>query len=618
MKKNVLFLLVFCCLGVSALLAQVPAREDNALRIMSYNIRNCRGMDNVMDIRRVADVINEVKPDFVAIQEVDSAANRTDKLYVLGEVARRVLMHPVFAPAIDHDGGKYGVGLLSREAPLRTRTIPLPGREEARVLLVAEFKDCYVCCTHLALTEEDRVKSVEIIVDELKDSDKPVFLAGDMNATYESAEQEMLRRHFVTFNNPKQPTFRADNPHECIDFIYGMKADDNTFALLARNVLNTQASDHLPLYVDVRIKAREEDIFRTKPYLQNPTDNGITVSWFTHVPVHSWVEYGLDGKLDKRMELYVDGQMICNNKHHKIRLTNLEPGKTYSYRVCSRQITLYQAYKKIFGETARSEVYTFTMPSADTEDFTAIILNDIHKNNKLMDMYGDLLAGMDYDMVFLNGDCIDDPRNEHEAIGFLSYINEKVGAERTPVFYMRGNHEIRNAYSIQLRDLMDYVGDKTYGAFNWGDTRFVMLDCGEDKPDSTWVYYGLNDFEGLRHDQVGFLRKELAGRSFKKANRRVLIHHIPLYGMRAGSYNPCLELWGGLLAKAPFDVCLNAHTHKHAYHPKGTVDNNFPIVVGGGNRPETAVMMVLRKTGKEKMTLSVLTPTGESKLELDL
>ena len=84
--------------------------------------------------------------------------------------------------------------------------------------------------------------------------------------------------------------------------------------------------------------------------------------------------------------------------------------------------------------------------------------------------------------------------NEEQAVRFLSYLNEKVGAENTPVFYLRGNHEIRNAYSIQLRELFDYVGDKTYGAFNWGDTRFIMLDCGEDKPDTTWVYYNLNNY----------------------------------------------------------------------------------------------------------------------------
>ena len=65
----------------------------------------------------------------------------------------------------------------------------------------------------------------------------------------------------------------------------------------------------------------------------------------------------------------------------------------------------------------------------------------------------------------------------------------------------------RNAYSIGLRDHFDYVGDKTYASFNWGDTRIVMLDCGEDKPDYDWVYYGLNDFTQLRNEQVDFLKK---------------------------------------------------------------------------------------------------------------
>lgn len=110
---------------------------------------------------------------------------------------------------------------------------------------------------------------------------------------------------------------------------------------------------------------------------------------------------------------------------------------------------------------------------------------------------------MKYDFVVFNGDCIDDPANHDEATCFLSELNETVGADRVPVFYIRGNHEIRNAYSIGLRSLFDYVGDKTYGAFNWGDTRIVMLDCGEDKPDTHWVYYGLNDFQTcVRHRRV--------------------------------------------------------------------------------------------------------------------
>lgn len=118
-----------------------------------------------------------------------------------------------------------------------------------------------------------------------------------------------------------------------------------------------------------------------------------------------------------------------------------------------------------------------------------------------------------------NGDCIDDPESEKEALKHLAIQCETVGVDKVPVIYLRGNHEIRGAYSLGLRDLLDYIGDKTYGAFTWGDTRFVMLDCGEDKPDDTWVYYGLNDFTQLRNDQQWFLSEELNGKPFKKAKK---------------------------------------------------------------------------------------------------
>lgn len=614
MKRSVVFaacLWVSCLFTLSAQKTTIESKEENSLRVMSYNVRNCRGMDEVIDYQRVADIMNRVDPDVIAVQELDSASVRNNGVFALKELADRTRMFYTYGPSIDYQGGKYGIGILSKEKPIRHWMVPLPGREESRLLLIAEFDKYVMCCSHFSLTKEDQVLSVPIIFDALKDIRKPVFLAGDMNSEQGSPTQNELQKKFIPLNSYKANTIPSKNPNRCIDFIYGFD-NGNQYSVLWRQVLDEPvASDHLPLFVDVRLKAGVADIFRTKPYLQNPTGNGITVSWFTNVPVHAWVEYGTSSDLDKRAEVVVDGQIICNNKHHKVRLTDLEPGATYHYRVCSREITLYEAYKKEFGETAYSDIYSFTMPSTEVTDFTALIFNDLHKRNEVLDLLADQVEEVDYDFVMFNGDCIDDPRNESEAVHFLSYMNSKVKAENVPVFYLRGNHEIRNAYSIQLRELFDYVGNKTYGAFNWGDTRFVILDCGEDKPDSTWVYYGLNDFMGLRMEQVGFLKAELSGKAYKKATKKVLMHHIPLYGMSEKSYLPCLDLWGSLLAKAPFDVSINAHTHRFAYWPKGSVGNNFPVVIGGGNRPENATVMILSKKGTV-MTLKALNTKGET------
>lgn len=592
----------------------LSAQAQNTLRLMTYNIKNANGMDDVRSFQRIANVINNASPDVVAVQEVDSMTHRSGQKYVLGEIAERTQMHAYFAPAIDYDGGKYGVGLLTKQAPIRLQTMPLPGREEARTLILAEFEDYIYCCTHLSLTEEDRMESLKVLKTFADSSKKPFFLAGDMNAEPESAFIKELQKEYQIISNPKQPTFPAPEPKETIDYIASLKQNAAGFAVISARVLNEPvASDHRPLLVVLRTAEKADKIFRTKPYLQNPVGNGITVMWETTVPAYCWVEYGTDTTQLKRARNIVDGQVVCNNKLHKVRIDGLQPGQKYYYRVCSQEILLYQAYKKVFGNTAQSDFSEFTLPAADTEAFTAIVFNDLHQHTNTFRALCKQIQNIDYDFVVFNGDCVDDPVDHNQATTFISELTEGVRGDRIPTFFMRGNHEIRNAYSIGLRDHYDYVGDKTYGSFNWGDTRIVMLDCGEDKLDTHWVYYGLNDFTQLRNEQVDFLKKELSSKDFKKAKKRVLIHHIPLYGN--DGENLCADLWTKLLEKAPFNVSLNAHTHKYAYHPKGELGNNYPVIIGGGYRMDGATVMILEKK-KDEMKIKVLNAKGEVLLDI--
>lgn len=584
------------------------------LRLMSYNIRNGVGMDDRSDYDRTAQAIRRQHPDVVALQEVDSLTGRSGQRDVIRELAVRTGMYPLFAPAIDYDGGKYGIGMLSRQKPLSYRYLPLPGREEARALLVVEFEHYIFCCTHLSLTPEDGLASLPLIFKLAREAEKPFFIAGDWNATPDSELIKAVQKEFRILSPMPAATYPADHPEECIDYIAGYIGKGQPFTVVSTTVVEEPAaSDHRPIVADIRLHAPADCIFRAKPYLQNPTDGGITVMWQTRVPVYSWVEYGTDTLHLSKAHTLRDGQVICHTNQTKIRLHDLQPGQTYYYRVCSREITVYEGYRKAFGETAVSPFYTFTLPGKETSDFTAVIFNDLHKHTATFDALYDKVKDIPYDFVVFNGDCIDDPANAEEAMYHLAYMCQRVGAERTPAFFLRGNHEIRNAYSIGLRELFDYVGDKTYGAFNWGDTRFVMLDCGEDKPDSTWVYYGLNDFTGLRNDQVGFLKAELQSPAFRKAARRVLLNHVPIYG-NCDEYQPCTTLWGPLLAKAPFDVNISAHTHSYAFHPEGTTGNPFPVVVGGGYTPESATVMILRKKGKT-LSLQVLNTKGETWLD---
>jgi Icc-related predicted phosphoesterase len=276
----------------------------------------------------------------------------------------------------------------------------------------------------------------------------------------------------------------------------------------------------------------------------------------------------------------------------------------------------YKAYHKTFGETAVSEIYSFKLPTMAQKDFTALIFNDLHNQESTLNQLYSQVKDVKYDFVVLNGDCIDAPHEESDVIRVMTFINNRLNASSIPLYYVRGNHEIRDAYSLKLRDYLDFVNGKTYTAFNWGDTRFVVLDCGEDKPDSTWVYYGLNDFTKFRLEETEFLKKELASKAFKTASKRVLIHHIPIFG-NTDEYQPCAELWRPLMKNAPFNISINAHVHEFSYLPKKPNVQNYPVVIGGGPDAKDATVMVLQKKGS-KMTLKVIKADGQVVLNLVL
>ncbi len=244
--KRLLTLLVCCALGVSTLSAQ-------KVRVMSYNVKNGIGMDKVKDISRCAEVIRKVKPDVVAIQEVDSMTRRNKK-DVLAELAEKSGgYHAYFGKAIDYKGGSYGVGVLSKKPALSVKTYPLPNHREARVLLVVEYEKYYMLCTHLSGVPRKlgRGVQVDIIRDVVSKLDKPVFIAGDTNARPTSAPMKAFKEFATVLSDESKMTAPSHKPSKCIDYILGAKG---SFKVRRERVMyGCLYSDHLPLYVDVKI-----------------------------------------------------------------------------------------------------------------------------------------------------------------------------------------------------------------------------------------------------------------------------------------------------------------------------------------------------------------------------
>jgi endonuclease/exonuclease/phosphatase family metal-dependent hydrolase/Icc-related predicted phosphoesterase len=598
--------------------AQTYPQRENTHRLMSYNIRHGQGMDNKMDIERIGRLIINVNPEVVGLQEVDSVIGRSGNIDIMKLLSDQTGMYATFGYSILHGGGKYGNGILTREKPVSVKKITLPGADEARTALLVELDRYIVVNTHLSLKNEERTESVRIITDAVSDYNKAVILMGDLNANPDSEPVEVLKRNWQILSNPETKTFPSGEPTVTLDYILGYKGKGETYAKYNAQVIDEKiASDHRPLFVDIRLKTPSSGVMRTIPYLQNPGTNEMTVMWLTNVPARSWVEYGTDPDNMIRARAFLEGEMMANNKINSIRLTGLEPGTKYFYRVVSQEITRYSSYYKEFGDTVMSDIKSFTTWSDDKKDFRVIVYNDLHSNMQIFNKLHTLVEDKPYDLVIFNGDCFDDVEKENDILGRLQTYNSRIKSDEVPSIYIRGNHETRGEYSLYLWDYLGRMGGRSYSAFSMGDTRFVLLDCGEDKPDDHWVYYDMNDFTRHRLDQAGFLEKELKSNEFKKANKRILIHHIPIFGRKTGSFSPCSDLWIPVLEKAPFNVSLNAHTHRYQVIEKGEDRNSFPVIIGGSSTDPNGTVMVLQKKG-DKLRLEVINANGEKLLDKEL
>ncbi|MFI3262579.1 MAG: endonuclease/exonuclease/phosphatase family protein [Rikenellaceae bacterium] len=219
--------------------------------LMCYNVRCCNIYDGSgIDYDKFAEIIREHNVDFVSLQELDSVTMRSAKTSTGDELASRLGMEFTFASAIDFDGGKYGIGLLSRDKPISTSKIYLPSHSERRALLIAEFQDIYIGVTHLPLTEQERIEAVKLIKAQVKGlDDKPLVLSGDFNAEPTSEPVKQMLEDFTLLSSDKEFTFSSTEPSVTIDYIFGYN-NGHKFDVKSCEVLQEKGvSDHLPILI---------------------------------------------------------------------------------------------------------------------------------------------------------------------------------------------------------------------------------------------------------------------------------------------------------------------------------------------------------------------------------
>jgi endonuclease/exonuclease/phosphatase family metal-dependent hydrolase len=262
-------LMVLLLLGLTLLLSTFASSSSSAtakktLRVMTYNIHVGVGMDKRLDLRRIADVINLERPDLVGLQEVDRGVKRTEGRDEIAELARMTNMQFAFAHNLDYQGGQYGVAILSRFpiGAIDHRKYENRREAERRGMLRVEVniggKTISFATSHLDYQFDDgRLFEAEQMLKFLHDIKGPLIVVGDLNdepagKTYQLMSQGFADAWARSRAKGAGLTYPADKPVKRIDYVFTRKSDP----VKAKKawVVNTLASDHLPLVVDLELR----------------------------------------------------------------------------------------------------------------------------------------------------------------------------------------------------------------------------------------------------------------------------------------------------------------------------------------------------------------------------
>ncbi|MFA5417992.1 MAG: endonuclease/exonuclease/phosphatase family protein [Bacteroidales bacterium] len=232
---------------------------DASFRVMCYNIHHCDPPYNTgeaTDIDTIIGVIAKQNPDIVALQEVDVYTTRSgSNVHQAKVIADRLGMNYFFAPAINYQGGKYGVAILSKFPMSENNLLELPRPDvngEKRVLArskitLSDGTFIRFGCTHFDLKTDNKRAQVAKVNELALSESLPFIIAGDLNATEGSIVINTLDDVFTRSCTGCSPTSPARNPQNTIDYI-AYRHPENNFSIVSHKTVNeTFASDHRPI-----------------------------------------------------------------------------------------------------------------------------------------------------------------------------------------------------------------------------------------------------------------------------------------------------------------------------------------------------------------------------------
>ncbi|WP_181706202.1 endonuclease/exonuclease/phosphatase family protein [Chthonobacter rhizosphaerae] len=222
------------------------------MRVMTWNLHSCIGCDGRRDPDRIARCIGAVRPDILAVQEVDIRPRWSDPVHLLDLIGEQAGVHRFETWTMSSPERDYGIAILSRWPLSRSAVVDLAyRRREPRRAIDATVETpegpVRVVSTHFGLTAGERSDQVRRLLKAMGPVEGPTIALGDFNDWFwPGAVGRAMAPHFPSMITGR--TFPARFPVFPLDRIF------LTGDLRARRVpvdIPWVASDHLAVVADV-------------------------------------------------------------------------------------------------------------------------------------------------------------------------------------------------------------------------------------------------------------------------------------------------------------------------------------------------------------------------------
>lgn len=238
------------------------------LRVVTYNVHKCRGLDRRVRPDRIAAVLRETGGDVIALQEVLSIEGHGHEQHQAKYIADALGMDYRIGENRRLRGGAYGNVMLSR-LPLgevKNFDITWRGRERRGCLRadvhLEDGRRLHVFNIHLGTAYiERRFQGRRLVSDEILNNPElqgPRVVVGDFNEWTHGLASRLLSSHFKSadtrYHLSRARTYPGILPLVHLDHVYYDAALELKRLTLHRSRMALIASDHLPLVADFELQ----------------------------------------------------------------------------------------------------------------------------------------------------------------------------------------------------------------------------------------------------------------------------------------------------------------------------------------------------------------------------